>query len=125
MRLEKHTDGRGWLVEVLREDAIKEGMRQIYLTVSKRGAVRGNHYHIRKTEWFCVVRGEAKLVLKNNKSGQRKTLVLSGDEPQTVSIPPNIVHAIQNTGDDDMYMIAITNETFNPNDPDTFRDPII
>lgn len=125
IRPDRNTDRRGWLVEVLRDDQIKEEIKHIYLTVSKAGAIRGNHYHTRKTEWFCVMQGEAKLTLEDNKSGEIKELILSGDEPQTVSIPANVTHVVQNIGSGDMYMLAISDEVFDQNDPDTFQKVVI
>lgn len=124
-KLEKHLNERGWLVEVLRDDEIKEEMKQVYFSTSKPGAVRGNHYHKRKVEWFCVVKGEAKLVLQDNESGHRQELTLFGDEPSTARIPPNIAHAIQNIGNEDMHLIAIVNEVLNPDDADTYYRKII
>lgn len=123
--IEKHTDDRGWLVEILREDEIKEAIKQVYFSISKHGAIRGNHYHKRKVEWFSVVKGKAKLVLEDNNLEERKELILSGDEPSIVKITPSISHAIQNIGDDDMYLIVIVNEVFNPDDTDTFYVNII
>ena len=118
--IEKHTDERGWLVEILRDDEIKEEIRQVYFSASKPGAIRGNHYHKRKVEWFSVVKGKAKLVLEDNESNKREELILSDDTPAIVKIMPNITHAIQNIGDDVMYLIVIVNEVFNPDDADTF-----
>ena len=118
--LEKHTDERGWLVEILRDDEIKEEIKQVYFSTSKPGVIRGNHYHKHKVEWFSVVKGKAKLVLENNESKEREKLILSEDTPAIVKIPPNVSHAIQNIGDDEMYLIVIVNEVFNPDDADTF-----
>lgn len=118
--IEKHTDERGWLVEILRDDEIKEEIKQVYFSASKPGAIRGNHYHKRKVEWFSVVKGKAKLVLEDNESNKREELILSEDTPAIVKVSPNISHAIQNIGKDEMYLIVIVNEVFNPDDADTF-----
>ena len=123
--IEKHTDERGWLVEILRDDEIQEAIKQIYFSTSKPNAIRGNHYHKHKVEWFSVVKGKAKLVLEDNESKEREELMLSDDTPAIVKIPPNISHAIQNIGDDEMYLIVIVNEVFNPDKADTFYKEII
>ena len=119
-KIEKHTDERGWLVEILRDDEIKEEIKQVYFSISKPGVIRGNHYHKHKVEWFSVVKGKAKLVLEDSESKKREELILSEDTPAIVKIPPNISHAIQNIGDDAMYLIVIVNEVFDPDDADTF-----
>lgn len=119
-KLEKHTDGRGCLVEVLRGDQIDQKIEHIYFSISKPGAIRANHYHKRKTEWFCTVEGGAKLILEDNKSNERRELLLSGDDPMAVMVPPNVTHLVENIGDDEMHLIVIANEVFDPDDPDTF-----
>ena len=124
-KLKKQTDERGWLVEILRADEVKEEMKQIYFSASKPKAIRGNHYHKHKVEWFSVVKGKAKLVLEDNESKERKELILLDDTPAIVKIPPNISHAIQNIGEDEMYLIVIVNEVFNPDDTDTFYVKLI
>lgn len=123
--IEKHTDERGWLIEILRDDEIKEEIKQVYFSTSKPGVIRGNHYHKRKVEWFSVVTGKAKLVLEDNESKEREELILSDDKPGIVKITPNISHAIQNIGEDKMYLIVIVNEVFNPDDADTFYVKLI
>jgi UDP-2-acetamido-2,6-beta-L-arabino-hexul-4-ose reductase len=123
--LEKHTDERGLLLEILRDDEIKEEIKQVYFSTSKPNVIRGNHYHKRKIEWFSVVKGTAKLVLEDNESKEREELIISDDKPAIIKILPNISHAIQNIGDDEMYLIVIANEVFNPDDPDTFYVSVI
>lgn len=124
-KLEKHEDKRGWLVEVLRSDKIHEDINHIYFSVSNPDAVRGNHYHTRKIEWLCVIKGMASLLLKDNDSKERKELVLSGENPIIVKIFPNVTHAIKNVGSDNMHLIAIVNEVFDPKDPDTYPKIVI
>lgn len=120
--LEKHLDDRGTLFEVLRDDKIKESINQVYFSISKPGAVRGNHYHKRKIEWFSVVEGKGTVILENKTLNQRKEIVLKGTDPAIVKINPDIIHTIQNTGKKDMYLIVISNEVFNPEDADTYYE---
>jgi UDP-2-acetamido-2,6-beta-L-arabino-hexul-4-ose reductase len=124
-KLEKHEDKRGWLIEILRKDRISEDIALIHFSVSKPGAVRGNHYHNRKVEWFCVVRGLAQLLLEDMSSGKKSYTVLSGEEPQLVKILPGFGHAIKNIGEDNMYLMIAVNEVFNPDDSDTYPRKIV
>ena len=118
--LEKHEDERGLLLEILKSDEIKESIQQIYFSTSEPGAVRGGHYHKEKVEWFCVVKGTAKLFLEDIISKERKELILSGDEPAIVKIPPKIIHRLENIGRNKMYLIVVSNMVFDHNDPDTY-----
>ena len=53
--LTKRTDPRGALAEFVKSDPFG----QIFVSRTKPGITRGNHYHHTKTEKFLVVEGEA------------------------------------------------------------------
>ncbi|HUS96566.1 MAG TPA: NAD-dependent epimerase/dehydratase family protein, partial [Hyphomicrobiaceae bacterium] len=55
-----HSDERGSLFEVVKQE---EG-GQVFFSTTKPGVTRGNHYHTRKMERFCVVQGEALIRLR-------------------------------------------------------------
>lgn len=120
--LDVKRDDRGWLAEVLRAGNGPSGasLRQLYITVGNPGKTKGKHYHTRKTEWFCVASGEAKLSLKDTRTGEEQSIWMGEQNMVTVQIPPHVAHAITNTGETPMYLIVVVNEEFNPQDPDTF-----
>jgi UDP-2-acetamido-2,6-beta-L-arabino-hexul-4-ose reductase len=119
-KLEKKIDKRGELVEVFKFPEIG----QVFYIITKPGVTRGNHYHKRKIEKFCVIEGFAELVIKNKNSGEIKKINLSGDSPTVVSIPPNHIHNIKNIGEIDMFLLVWVNEIFNPSEPDTYAENI-
>lgn len=123
--LDKHIDERGLLTEIIRDDEIKENIKQIYFSISKPNAIRGNHYHERKVEWFAVVKGEGKLILKDNQSEETNEIILNSNEPNIVKINPYVSHALKNISDEEMYLIVIADEVFNPEDADTFPAELI
>jgi len=122
--LTKHMDDRGQLTEILRDDEIVENIKQVYFSISKPDSIRGNHYHKHKVEWFSVVEGTGKIVLESEK-GKVKEIILSGKTPSIVKINPKNSHAIQNIGAEDMYLVVVANEVFNPADTDTFYKELI
>ena len=125
--LDKKSDERGWLIEVL-GGTLPEGCEefgQLHVSVAYPGKVRGNHYHTRKLEWFCVPQGKGLLRLKDLKTGEQKELLMGEGALRTVKITPGIIHAIKNIGDTDMVLIVYANESFDANDPDTFYEKII
>ena len=70
--LDKKSDERGWLIEVLGGE-LPEGCKefgQLHVSVAYPGKVRGNHYHTRKVEWFCVPTGTGQLLLKDRETGR-------------------------------------------------------
>jgi len=118
--LEKKEDERGWLIEVLRADEIGEEIKQIYFTTIKPGKVRGNHYHKKKVDWLCVVKGKAKISVLNPANGEKKEILVNGKKPKIIKLKPGIAHAVKNIGSEDVHLIGIVNETFDPKDPDTY-----
>ena len=127
IELKKRSDERGWLIEALRGESMNGSREfgQIFVSVAKPGKVRGNHYHNRKIEWFCVPTGIALLLLKDPDSGEELEIPMGEDNPKTVKITPPIIHAIKNVGDKDMVLMVYVNETFNSSDPDTFYQKIL
>ncbi len=127
--LDKKSDERGWLIEVLGlgEEAVRpdKGFGQIHVSVAYPGKVRGNHYHTRKLEWFCVPVGKGLLLLKDLRTGEEQEVLMGEDALKTVKIVPNVVHAIKNVGDKEMALIVYSNEKFDPTDPDTYFQKIL
>ncbi len=63
----RKNDPRGWLVEIFSLE-LSQGL--VYAFQSNPGAVRGGHYHTRKSEWFCVLKGRVQVFLKNRMTGK-------------------------------------------------------
>jgi dTDP-4-dehydrorhamnose 3,5-epimerase-like enzyme len=120
--LDVKKDDRGWLAEILRSGNLTGGARlsQIFVTVGNPGKTKGEHYHTRKTEWFSVVSGDAKLYLRDVRTGEEKVVPMGEKNMVTVAIPPHIAHAITSDGDQPFYLIVVASEDFDAKDPDTF-----
>lgn len=118
--LVKNTDERGTFVET-----IKTGLGgQISFSTTKPGITRGNHFHTRKIERFAVIKGKARIQLRRIGTDKILNLDLDGEQPSYVDMPIWYTHNITNTGTDDLYTIFWINEFFNPDDPDTFFEPV-
>ncbi len=114
------TDERGSLFEVVKE----EKGSQIFFSTTKPGIVRGNHYHTRKQEKFCVVKGEA--IIRIRRIGTDKVIEhrVSGEKPVVVEMPIFYTHNIENVGTGELCTLFWTNELYNPNDSDTFFEKV-
>lgn len=97
----RYKDDRGSLIVFLKESDLNDAKKkfgQIYfVTFSKKGVVRGNHYHKKWHEWFGVVSGRVKVVVEDVRTGKRKELILSAKKDQYTRLEtgPYIAHAIQ------------------------------
>ena len=118
--LETRRDPRGWLAEVLRSPALG----QIFVSKTRPGIARGNHWHHTKTEKFLVVSGEG--VVRFRKLGGSEILEypVSGEAPRVVDIPPGYTHSITNTGTTDLITLFWASEPFDPTRPDTYALPV-
>jgi dTDP-4-dehydrorhamnose 3,5-epimerase len=105
--LKFYNDGRGWLVELFRQDEVVEEWWPVMTYVSQTlpGVTRGPHEHADQTDGFAFIGpSDFKLVLWDIRAGSvtegRRTVVLLGaSNPAAVWIPPGVVHAYRNVGD--------------------------
>ncbi len=115
-----HADSRGYLVEILKE--LSGG--QVFFSVTEPQITRGNHFHTRKIERFCVVQGEAIIKLRRIGTDQVVEYSVDGSHPAFVDIPVFHTHNITNVGDSQLLTLFWTSELFNPEDPDTFYEAV-
>lgn len=120
----KRRDKRGFLVDFLKGDELpveNRSLGQIYfVTFESPAAIRGNHYHTEKNEWFVVIRGKIRMVVKDLETGETAERILDGehDEYERIYIPQKTIHAFQNLGDTAM-MINYADKPYHMDDPDT------
>ena len=106
--LDTKRDPRGWLAEVLKGPS----MGQIFVSVTRPGITRGNHWHHTKTEKFLVVSGEAIIRFRQIAGIAVVEYPVSGGEPRMVDIPPGYAHSITNTGSTDLITLFWASEPF-------------
>lgn len=114
--LHQHQDDRGHLAEVVKSEAAG----QIFVSTTKPGVTRGNHFHHTKVEKFCVVYGQAEVEFRQIDGSEIFTYPVSGDQMSVVDIPPGYTHRITNTGPGDLVTLFWADQIFNPEAPDTF-----
>ena len=121
--LDAKIDDRGIFAEILKSDDIKDQVKEVLLIVSKPNVVRGNHYHQKKIEWLCVIKGRAKFLYEDIKTGERKEFVVD-NKPTIIKTPLNVAHAVKNIGDDDLYLFEISNHIYEET-PDIIKKVIM
>jgi dTDP-4-dehydrorhamnose 3,5-epimerase len=105
--LKYHYDGRGWLVELFRQDEL---MREwwpmmTYVSQTLPGVTRGPHEHVDQTDGFAFIGpSDFKLVLWDTRpgsvtKGRRNVTTVGASNPAAVWVPPGVVHAYRNIGD--------------------------
>ena len=119
-KLEIKIDERGKFIEIFKIP----GFGQVSYSTTKSGVIRGNHYHTRKREIFCVIEGEAKIRQRNRETNEIEEKIVSGAFPELVEMKLNWTHNIQNIGDQEMKLLIWISEVYNLNDPDTYLENV-
>jgi UDP-2-acetamido-2,6-beta-L-arabino-hexul-4-ose reductase len=112
-------DPRGFIFEPLDGGELLATQKNTHVVVSRPGAVRGNHYHLRGME-ALVVCGPALVRIRNGRD--TKDLSIPADTTCRLVIPPGISHAIQNSGDTDNLLIGVNTEPHVTGKPDIVQD---
>ena len=116
-----NTDARGTLFEAVKGG----GGGQTFLSTTKPGVTRGDHFHLNKVERFLVVQGEAIIRIRKVLSDEVWEYRVSGDTPAIVDMPTLHTHSIENTGNTDLLTLFWTHDLFDPENPDTFTDKVL
>lgn len=120
-RLERREDPRGSLAEFIKSAEFG----QLFVSRTKPGITRGNHYHHTKTEKFLVVEGEAIVRFRHIGGGDIIEHQVTGREFTVVDIPPGYTHSIENVGDRELVTLFWASEIFDPQRPDTTLLPVL
>lgn len=114
-----HRDERGELFESVR---VHGGTGQGFVSSTRPGHQRGNHYHLEKIERFTVVRGEAEIRLRRLLHEEVISFRLSGTEPAFVDMPTLWVHSIRNVGSSDLITTFWADQLLDPVAPDQYAE---
>ena len=117
----RHSDNRGWLAELFRQDELPADLHPVmsYMSMTRPGVTRGPHEHSEQTDIFCFLGPSTfRLYLWDNRpaSNAPRTPDFAADfgegNPALVSVPPGVVHAYQNIGKVDGFVFNAPNRLF-------------
>ncbi len=118
--VEMKTDNRGMLFELLKSPHFG----QIFVSTTKPGITRGNHYHDTKVEKFCVISGKAVIKFRHILNNEIISYKVSGEKIEIIDIPPGYTHSITNIGNTEMITLFWANEMFDAKVPDTYFEKV-
>jgi dTDP-4-dehydrorhamnose 3,5-epimerase len=106
--LRKYHDSRGWLCELFRHDELAAEFHptMAYMSLTERGIARGPHEHVDQADCFCFLGPSSfKVYLWDNRPasptyGACQKEVVGVDRPMLLIVPPGVVHAYQNVGNE-------------------------
>jgi dTDP-4-dehydrorhamnose 3,5-epimerase len=120
--LRRFEDARGWLMELRRESALPKQTRQTNLSFSRRGVIRGLHYHERgQDDLFVCIQGTARVVVLDRASGEAYTEDIGDENPVALYIPGRHAHGFEALTD--LLFVYHVTEEYDAADPDEHEIP--
>jgi dTDP-4-dehydrorhamnose 3,5-epimerase len=115
--LRRFEDERGWFSELYRESSLPEPSRQTTIVFSRKGVIRGLHYHERgQSDLFACLWGTARIVVLDRTSGEAFTVDIGDENPVAVWIPGHHAHGYEALTD--LLLCYHVTAEYDPSDPD-------
>jgi dTDP-4-dehydrorhamnose 3,5-epimerase len=115
--LRRFDDERGWFGELVRASALPKPIRQANLSFSRRGVIRGLHYHERgQDDLFVCLQGMVRVVVLDRASGDVFTEDIGDDNSVAIYVPGTYAHGYEALTDA-LFCYLVTEE-YDPAAPD-------
>ncbi len=120
--LRRFEDERGWFMELRRDSRLPRNMAQTNVSFSRKGVIRGLHYHERgQDDLFVCLQGTARVVVLDRESGETWSADIGDPNPVAVYIPGRHAHGFEALTDI-LFLYHVTEE-YDPADPDEHGVP--
>jgi dTDP-4-dehydrorhamnose 3,5-epimerase len=120
--LQRVEDERGWFLELRRESLLPKATRQTNLSFSRRGVIRGLHYHeLGQDDLFACTEGMARVVVLDLETDEIFTEDIGDQNPVALYIPGQLAHGFEALTDV-LFCYHVTEE-YDAGDPDEHGVP--
>jgi dTDP-4-dehydrorhamnose 3,5-epimerase len=120
--LVKHEDERGWFAELIRASALPKPIRQANLSRSRRGVIRGLHYHERgQDDLFVCLEGMVRVVVLNRETDEVFTEDIGDGNPVAIYVTGTNAHGYEALTD--CLFAYLVTEEYDPANPDEHSIP--
>jgi dTDP-4-dehydrorhamnose 3,5-epimerase len=115
--LVRYEDERGWFSELARQSGLPKQFRQANLAWSRRGVIRGLHYHERgQDDLFMCLGGMVRVVVLDRDTGETFTEDIGDDNQVAIYVPGTHAHGYEALTDA-LFCYLVTEE-FDAASPD-------
>jgi dTDP-4-dehydrorhamnose 3,5-epimerase len=115
--LRRVDDDRGWFMELARASALPKQIAQTNVVFSRKGVLRGLHYHERgQDDLFACLEGAVRVVVLDRASGETFSEDIGDENPVAVYIPGIHAHGYEALTDA-LFCYHVTEE-YDADDPD-------
>jgi dTDP-4-dehydrorhamnose 3,5-epimerase len=120
--LRRFEDERGWFTEIHRASWLEKPMRQTNVSFSKKGVIRGLHFHARgQDDLFVCLDGSARVVALDLETGETFSEDIGDGNPVAVYVPGRCAHGFEALTD--LLFVYHVTEEYDPADPDEHEIP--
>jgi dTDP-4-dehydrorhamnose 3,5-epimerase len=117
IELARHEDDRGWFMELARASGLPKPFVQANLSFSRKGVIRGLHYHERgQDDVFVCLSGMVRVVVLDRGSGEAFTEDIGDANPVAIYVPGIHAHGYEALADS-LFAYLVTEE-YDRADPD-------
>ena len=110
-------DDRGWFTELVRASDLPKPIRQVNLSRSRKGVIRGLHYHERgQDDVFVCLAGMVRVVVLDRTTGDVFTEDIGDENPVAVYVPGTHAHGYEALTD--CLFAYLVTEEYDRDDPD-------
>ena len=108
-KIEFNQDDRGWFITPITNDDIKNHIiSDVHIVSMKPGAIRGNHYHVNKTENIFIIGSTCRVLVIDNNTKEKEEKIVENSDKMLFVIPSDVTHAIENIGNEVSYLFCFS-----------------
>ncbi len=128
-KLIRHSDDRGFFMEVLRDDdGLLKRFGQASFSKSYPGVIKAFHYHELQDDLWFFPSGNAQVVLHDLREdsttkGETNVFYMGEDDPMLLVIPTGVAHGYRVLGNEPAVIMYFTTMSYDPKNPDEKRIP--
>jgi dTDP-4-dehydrorhamnose 3,5-epimerase len=120
--LRRVEDERGWFAELRRDSTLPKRMVQTNISYSRKGVIRGLHYHEQgQDDLFICLTGMARVVVLDRSSGETFSTDVGEENFVAVYVPGHHAHGFEALTDC-LFSYHVTEE-YDPANPDEHTLP--
>lgn len=120
--LTRHSDERGWFSELARASELPKPIRQANLAWSRKGVIRGLHYHEHgQDDLFTCLMGMVRVVVLDRETGETETEDIGEENPMAIYVPGYHAHGYEALTD--CLFCYLVTEEFDRDAPDEHSLP--
>ena len=120
--LQRNEDERGWFCELARASDLPKPIRQANLSWSRKGVIRGLHFHERgQDDLFVCLQGMVRVVVLDRQTGEAACEDIGDDNPVAIYVPGRHAHGYEALTD--CLFCYLVSEEYDAADPDEHSLP--